>query len=220
MKILFVAATKFEIQPLILKLELQEFAENNRCIKGNYKNLEINCLITGIGMVATAYFTAKVLDDSYDLAINMGICGTFDSDLEIGSVINICEDCIAEMGAEDDENFLSMEELKLDAITKISNRTQEEINQVAERLTKVVGITVNKVHGNERAIKKTVERLHPNVESMEGAAFMFACAQERIPYLQIRAVSNKVEKRNKDRWNIPLAIENLNKKIQELLDSI
>jgi futalosine hydrolase len=55
---------------------------------------------------------------------------------------------------------------------------------------------------------------------MEGAAFMFACDQERIPYLQVRAVSNLVEKRNRDRWNIPLAIENLNKKIIEFLDSI
>jgi len=46
---------------------------------------------------------------------------------------------------------------------------------------------------------------------MEGAAFFYACFMERLPCLQIRAVSNYIEDRNKDRWNIPLAIGNLNK---------
>jgi futalosine hydrolase len=58
------------------------------------------------------------------------------------------------------------------------------------------------------------------VESMEGAAFMFACEIEDIPYVQIRAISNYVEKRNKEGWNIPLAIENLNRKIMEIIDSL
>src|SRR3569832_193381 len=124
------------------------------------------------------------------------------------------------MGAEDGDNFLSMEELKLEAITSITNRHQGEISSVLELLPKVNAITVNKVHGNEKSIKTTFDRFHPMVESMEGAAFMFACEQEQIPYVQIRAVSNRVEKRNREQWNIPLAIETLNKKIMEFLDQI
>jgi futalosine hydrolase len=220
MKILIVAATKFEINPLLNQMEINAFAENSRVIKCTYKKLEIDCLITGVGMVATAYYTGKMLDDSYDMALNMGICGTFNANLDIGSVVNIYEDCLAELGAEDGTKFLTMEELKLEAVTKINNVQQGELSHVLELLPKVNAITVNKVHGNERSIKNTVERFHPTVESMEGAAFMFACDQERIPYLQVRAVSNLVEKRNRDRWNIPLAIENLNKKIIEFLDSI
>lgn len=220
MKILIVAATKFEINPLLEQVEINSFAENSRVIKCSYKKLEIDCLITGVGMVATAFYTAKVLDETYDMAMNMGICGTFNANLEIGAVINIYEDCLAEMGAEDGTKFLSMEDLKLEAITKISNKEQGTLSQVVDLLPKVNAITVNKVHGNEKSIKTTFERFHPIVESMEGAAFMFACEQERIPYLQIRAVSNVVEKRNRERWNIPLAIENLNKKIMEFLDSL
>lgn len=220
MKILIVAATKFEINPLLSLTEIISFAENSRVIKCSYKKIEIDCLITGVGMVATAFYTAKVLNKSYDLAINMGICGTFNNNLDIGSVIHIYEDQFAEMGAEDGEKFLSMEDLKLEAITKITNEAQSEIYALLGHLPKVNGITVNKVHGNEKSIQKTVDLFHPIVESMEGAAFMFACEQEQIPYFQIRAVSNLVEKRNKEHWNIPLAIENLNKKILEFLDSI
>jgi len=50
---------------------------------------------------------------------------------------------------------------------------------------------------------------NPQVESMEGAAFFYACLLEGITCSQIRTISNKVEKRNKDNWNIPLAVKNL-----------
>jgi futalosine hydrolase len=55
---------------------------------------------------------------------------------------------------------------------------------------------------------------------MEGAAFMFVCELENIPYVQIRAVSNYVEKRNREAWNIPLAIVNLNKQVFEIIDQL
>lgn len=220
MKILIVAATKFELNPLLNQLRINAFSENSRVINCTYKQLEIDCLITGVGMVATAYFTAKILDENYDLAVNMGICGTFNSNLELGSVVNIYEDCFAEMGAEDGDLFLTMDDLKLEAVTSINNQHQGTISEVIELLPKVNAITVNKVHGNERSIQEVFARLHPTVESMEGAAFMFTCEQEQIPYLQIRAVSNLVERRNRNNWNIPLAIENLNKKIIEFLDHI
>jgi futalosine hydrolase len=220
MKILIVAATKFEINPLLNQTEITAFAENSRVIKCTYKKVEIDCLITGVGMVATSFYTAKVLNKTYDLAINMGICGTFNNNLDIGSVVNVYEDEFAEMGAEDGLKFLSMEDLKLEAITKIINEDSLETYPALALLPKVNGITVNKVHGNEKSIKKIIDRFHPIVESMEGAAFMFACEQEHIPYVQLRAVSNLVEKRNKDHWNIALAIENLNKKMLEFLDCI
>jgi futalosine hydrolase len=44
---------------------------------------------------------------------------------------------------------------------------------------------------------------------MEGAAFMYACLINNIPFAQVRAVSNIVERRNRDRWRMPEAIRNL-----------
>jgi futalosine hydrolase len=61
------------------------------------------------------------------------------------------------------------------------------------------------------------ERYHPDIETMEGAAFFYVCSRENIPFLAIRAVSNKVELRNREKWNIPLAINNLSEKFGELL---
>jgi futalosine hydrolase len=52
--------------------------------------------------------------------------------------------------------------------------------------------------------------LNVQIESMEGAAFFYACRQAGVPCMQIRAVSNYVEKRNRDNWQIGLAVKNLN----------
>src|SRR6185369_7024934 len=148
-----------------------------------YKKLEIDFLITGVGMVSTAYYTGKVLNDTYDVAFNLGICGSFNKNLDLGSIVNIYEDCFSELGAEDGEAFLSLEDLKLEGITKISNNKQGSLNHIIELLPKVTGITVNTTHGNEKSIEKAFQKFHPYVESMEGAAFMFVCENERIPYI-------------------------------------
>ena len=66
------------------------------------------------------------------------------------------------------------------------------------------------MHGNEDSIAAITNRLKPQLESMEGAAFFYACHQLKVPCVQIRAVSNYVEKRNRDNWEIGLAVKNLN----------
>jgi len=62
------------------------------------------------------------------------------------------------------------------------------------------------VHGNAQSIATVVERFAPQVESMEGAAFMFACLIHELPFAQVRAVSNIVETRNRDAWKMADAI--------------
>jgi len=62
------------------------------------------------------------------------------------------------------------------------------------------------------------ERFHPEVETMGGAAFLYGCLIEKIPCVQIRAISNFVEVRDKSRWNIPLAVKNLTTATLEILD--
>src|ERR1700747_3647639 len=101
MKILIVSATISEVQPLLnLMEETHQLGANLFSCK--YKRLEIEFLITGVGMVATSYFTSKALNNKYDIALNLGICGSFNTQLEIGNVVNIVQDHFSELGAEDD----------------------------------------------------------------------------------------------------------------------
>ncbi|NUO08411.1 MAG: futalosine hydrolase [Candidatus Brocadia sp.] len=217
MKLLVVAATFPEIKPLLLSLghsEAKEFSMKTL----HYHQLSIDILITGVGLMHTAYFIGKALiNNTYNLALQFGIAGSFRKDLALGVTVNVMEEVVADLGAEDKENFLDATELHLlppDQFPyhagKLLNTTQDSAYGVPA-LKKVKGISVNKVHGYQDSIDKIIKKYQPDIESMEGAAFFFACLMERVPCLQIRAISNYIEDRNKDRWNIPLAIDNLNK---------
>jgi futalosine hydrolase len=133
-------------------------------------------------------------------------------------------DGMPELGAEDGEAFLSIEELGLlrgDAAPFSNGRLVNAavpVNPVLKCLPAVHGITVNTVHGNERSIAETVRRFAPQVESMEGAGFMYACLIQAVPFAQVRAVSNMVERRNRAAWKTTDAIANLCGVALEILD--
>jgi futalosine hydrolase len=83
----------------------------------------------------------------------------------------------------------------------------------------VKGITVNTVHGAEGSIAAVVERCKPQVESMEGAAFMYACLVHDVAFAQVRAVSNVVERRDRARWKLSEAIHSLGAAVFDILDA-
>jgi futalosine hydrolase len=83
------------------------------------------------------------------------------------------------------------------------------VNRVLSSLPVVDGITVNTVHGDTRSIARTIARYAPQVESMEGAAFMYASLINDVPFAQVRAVSNVVERRNRAAWRVLDAIDRL-----------
>ena len=179
---------------------------------------EIDVLITGVGMVATAAWTSRALIQSpYDLALNLGLCGTFDSFIDLGTVLHVTPDRIAELGAEDGDRFLTLADLDLSGESEFVNLDPPS-NPELDSLPAVRGITVNTVHGSERTIAAIAARFDPQVESMEGAAFMSACLIHKVPFAQVRAVSNLVEPRNRDAWKIAEAIHNLNVSALRIVD--
>ena len=103
--------------------------------------------------------------------------------------------------------------------TKMENSILPK-NIIINKLQKVSGITVNTTHGAQISIQKIKKLFAPQIESMEGAAFLYACLLEGITCAQIRVISNKVEKRNKENWNIPLAVKNLCSTGLQIINSV
>ncbi|MBF90412.1 MAG: futalosine hydrolase [Flavobacteriales bacterium] len=171
-------------------------------------------LVTGVGMVATAIAVSKALSEKhYDLVVNAGIAGSFNRSIPLGSVVEVVKDQLSEIGAQDGSHFLSPTEMGLEVITAVEMTAQTNLPTVS-------GITVNTVHGDDKAISQIVHRLNPQVESMEGAACMLACQHAGVPCVQLRAISNYVEKRNKAVWDIPLAIQKLNQELTKFLSEL
>ena len=54
---------------------------------------------------------------------------------------------------------------------------------------------------------------------MECAALHYVCLQQNVPFLQIRSVSNEVGERDKSKWKIKEAVENLNNELIKILNN-
>ena len=200
MNILVVAATSREL----IGNQIDDLRLNFKSQKS------IDVLITGIGIPnMTLSLTNYLARNDVDFLINIGICGSFSRKIPVGSVVEVVQDEFSEIGYEEGNLFTKFnEEYNIQTCFK-SNKTTNLISANA--------ITVNTVHGNEQSIKRVCDRINPDVESMEGAAFMMVSNYYNKPCLQLRGVSNFIEKRNRDAWNINLAVENSNKELYDII---
>lgn len=208
MKVLLVTATLDEAKLLLKRLEWRDTGKPL-----NYLGHSIDYLQTGIGMVTTAFSLGKILaNQHYDLAINIGIAGAFDRSINLGEVVEVSSDKFSELGVEDGNTFSNLEEMGLvqrNEFPFVDSNIHASDLKLNLGFKKVSGITVNTVHGNKKSIEGIVNRLNPEVESMEGAAFFYACKMSSLKCIQLRAISNYVEKRDKSKWEIDLAFDNL-----------
>jgi futalosine hydrolase len=223
MRLLLVAATSFEVEPIVRHCAGPIVSGSHTRFR--HRTLDIDVLITGVGMVATAFWCGKRLSDLQpDLAVNIGVAGTFNPDFPPGTVVNVVSDRFPELGAEDGETLLSIEELGLldaNAPPFRAGRLENVTPPTAfASLPRVHGVTVNTVHGHDPSIARIVQRWSPDVESMEGAAFMYACLTEGVAFAQIRAISNRVERRNRAGWQLAQAITNLATEVTAAIDSL
>lgn len=212
--LLLVSATAAEIAPLTQILEQQYKKTEHRFEKNG---LSIELCITGVGMVSTAYALGKLSDKNFDYVLNVGVAGSFNR-FQNGTVVQIMHDCFSELGAEDDASFLSIDQMGLGTQKVFPEFPLALPTEL--RLPKAGGITVNTVHGNANSIEDVVARYSPDVESMEGAAFFYACNQAKWTCAQIRAISNQVEKRDKSKWQMREAVDALNAYALKLIEAI
>jgi len=139
--------------------------------------------------------------------------------------VHVTSDAMSELGVEDGPAFLSLQEIGLlpsDEFPwtggRIVNAEPPPLPGLAG-LPSVSGITVNTVHGDDASVAAVTARYAPDVESMEGAAFMYACLVAGVPFAQVRTVSNRVERRNRDAWDLKGAVDELGRVALTLLGS-
>lgn len=217
MHILLVSATRFEIEPVLLQI---------KNIPNQYTKHHIDVLISGVGQVNTTYnLTATLINKKPDLVIQAGIAGTFTKALQQGQTVLIKEDAFGDLGMEEkqrfttvfDAGFANKNEAPFSDGWLINNTTTlfESIP-----LHAVKGITVNKISDSLLQRQQLTEYFDPAIESMEGAALHYVCLQQKIPFLQIRTISNEVGERDKTKWVMKDAITNLNNELHKILISL
>lgn len=216
MKILIAAATSFELEPFINSLNGKEYESPH----------EFYICLTGVGMLHTASnLTKAIVSFKPDIAIQAGIAGAFNCSLKLGDIVLVKSEQYGDLGIEDKTAYLDIFETGLIDPNVFPYEEGRLINPTDKLITGgnlplVKGLTVNKVSGETGTILFRSKKYECDIESMEGAAFHYVCLNEEIPFVQLRAISNYVEPRDKSRWKIDLAIKNLNDYlIKELLEN-
>ena len=220
MHILITAATAAELLPA---MELFQVSHNQ-----GRKSFYVDTVETGIGSAATAYHTLKALsvktETPYDLVINVGIAGAFCNSLPTGSVVRVVSDYFGDCGIQTASGFESLFDVNLlhaDTFPfKSGKLTPLALSQEWEwklaSLPQAKGVTMQ--HLVDANLSSPCQTPKADIETMEGAAFFYVCMNERIPCLALRAISNRVGERDKERWNIPMAILGLKKTLISLAD--
>jgi futalosine hydrolase len=222
-KILFVTATLVEAEAI-------GRIPGSKTIQGGYLigGFEIMVLVAGVGSISTAWEMQKwfSVNGKPDLAINAGIAGSYKEEIKIGNVVMPLTDCFADSGIEDGNNFLTLSEAGLISANEFPFsggliHTDPLFAGELRGIVKAVNaITVNTATGSDTTRDRMVKKYNPDIETMEGATFFYICTREKIHFLALRAISNIVEIRNKNNWDIKLALLNLAEKLNEVFLTI
>lgn len=204
-------------------LEISETASwlNNHTSGLNALNAKL--LISGIGQLQTAYaLQNRIRFERPDLVIQAGIGGAALNE-DIGRVYAIRSEQIADLGVMEKSGFRNIFDMGLQnrdrfpfADGKLENPYRSLIDWSG--LPVFDGLTVNEIKSSDfTGIQRNPLRF---VESMEGAALHYVCLMEKIPFLQIRTISNITGDRDKSRWKIKEALKALHSELVVIIQKL
>ena len=215
MDYLVISATQLEIQPLLSHYQIADI-QVGATVTVDHNDHTITFLVTGVGMMQTAYYLALLfVDRKFDHSLQVGIAGSFDRSLQIGEVVMVTSQQYGDLGSMDGDEFLDIYDLNLSGKQDRPFQEGKLINSsdgllLHPKLNRVSGLSVNQVSATTRQIAIVHNKFNTQLEVMEGVAFHFACLKAAISYSEIRGISNYVEARNMANWDLKGAVEQLN----------
>lgn len=170
--------------------------------------------------------------------LNLGLAGSFDLErLPLGSICAVRRETWPEYGLGLENGVVDARALKfplarLNGEAVVNNQGAEVWDSLdldpdkaaaamglhlPDHWHRAAGLTVNTVSGTPGRAG-TLQRAHgAELENMEGFALAYACALARVPFLEIRSVSNLVGSRDKAHWDLTGGLKALGTAAKTLL---
>ncbi len=166
---------------------------------------------TGVGSVNAAHAVTLFLARTGARSIVVcGVGGAYPSSgLRVGDVACADTECYGDLGSASPSGFMDMKALGFPIVEAPNPLFNELPMQLFPVQRRVRFVTVSCCTGTAAAAHAIEQRTGGAVESMEGASFMYACLVHGVPFAQVRAVSNMVERRNRSSWRLGEAIHAL-----------
>lgn len=188
-------------------------------------------LITGIGPVNAALALGLLLGKKPGLAgvLNVGIAGSFQPEkVPLGKVVSVQTEIWPEFGLYTEEGLdpqgLGLGQGRVQECVvwdRLDLHPPVQAYQMGLELSsswpQVKSLSVAGVSGSSARAAELQAKTRAEVENMEGFALAWACAQQEVPFVQIRAISNRVGSRDKTEWNMGLALNSLRQATKRLL---
>ena len=237
--ILVTASVKEEVTPLIdaLSLTSPKTLGGRLYFNGAWKNLSVAVLITGPGMINAAQaHTAAIEKICPSSIIHTGCAGIFpESGGRIGDIALATRETDIHSGIEQDGGILpsplpfpllNTDSGPLYGTYPLDQRYIDRAETLLEpyvadsdiRLLKGPFVTVATITATEHKARILTQAFAPVMESMEGASAAHVARHYRIPFLEIRAASNWVGRRDKATWNLPLSFERCSRAVFHMID--
>jgi len=206
MNILLAAATPFEIASFA--------AAGDVTLHGNDR---LHICITGVGLMAATYKLIESIGKHRpDFVLQAGVAGAFPhSGFRTGDMVFVARELLGDCGTEEGNLFQDVFDIGLVEADSFPFDQKYIINPIEGLAAKIdlpeaTGLTVHTVSGSDKTALMRAEKYRADVESMEGAALHYVCRQQHIPFAQVRCISNRVERRDKSKWEMEKALRRLN----------
>ena len=230
--LLLVSATELEsgaIQGALGDAKIAQRA-GKTAIVGNLCGWRCTLLHTGIGTVNAAHaLTCQLEHQLPDLVIQFGIGGAYvPAGLPIRSVVLATEEIYGDVGVVTLEGWKPVDEIGIPLVhgdPPYFNRFPLDPQLVATA-TEICGVrsgtfvTVSQCSGVQAVGDALHARFNALCESMEGAAAAHICTLYDVPFLEVRGISNLVEDRQPDRWDIPGAADSAQSALIKIISNI
>ncbi|MSR82294.1 MAG: futalosine hydrolase [Candidatus Latescibacteria bacterium] len=226
-EVLLLSATAFEQDFLAAHLgeKVEQQVAGRRWQRGRLAGREILMVEGGIGAVNTAHALTCVLQVHQPaLVLQAGVGGAYPAaGLGIGDVALASEENYGDLGVRTPAGWQSAELIGIPILQQdvsYFNRFPLDPEQVARAMQILQDgswdggcpalrsgpfVTVQECSGLASLGEERRVRFSGLCENMEGAAAAHLCRLYRVPFLEVRGISNLVEDRRREGWDLPLA---------------
>ena len=225
---------------LVTAAEEQELRRAERAFymvkKSKDVKAQVEFRLTGIGAVQACHcvtrevVAAAAAGEPYNLVVNLGIAGSYDLEaFPIGSAAVISREHFADLGFGSEEGFSDLFQygiLDKDEFPYTNGALARQllpyphIEKVLEKYGAGAGATVQCVTGTQARCNEIVDMYNPQIESMEGAGVYYAALMEKVPFFELRTVSNAVGERDTSKWESKAALDTLEECCREIFSVI